>query len=330
MHLPILTYMSTILPVASGKGGTGKTVLSGNLGVALARKGKKTILIDLDLGGANLHTCLGIRNDRPGIGDYIYKHVQSLSEIIYNTPVQNLFFIPGDVLLPGTANLDYGTKKKIIRNIQNLDADYIILDLGSGTSFNIIDFFLISPAGIIVTTTETTAILNAYSFLKTVIFRMLYRSFPSKSEERKMIYSFITNRIEGKSISFHDLINTILYINPGSGTTAMETFKKIFPKMVINMGTSNSDIEIGGKLKIIVRQNLGLKIHYIGYLPRSKEITLSIIQRQPVYMLSPGSLFSKSINNLAEKVISDGLIPPPVLYESDEDLEELREQINLK
>ena len=121
--------MATILPVASGKGGTGKTVLSGNLGVALARKGKKVILMDLDLGGANLHTCLGIKNDRPGIGDYIYKHVQSLTDIVYPTPVQGLSFIPGDVLLPGTANLDYGTKKKIIRNIKNLNADYILLDL---------------------------------------------------------------------------------------------------------------------------------------------------------------------------------------------------------
>lgn len=321
--------MATILPVASGKGGTGKTVLSGNLGVALARKGKKIILIDLDLGGANLHTCLGIKNDQPGIGDYIYRRVQNLPDIVYNTPVRNLFFIPGDVLLPGTANLDYGTKKKLIRNIQNLDADYIILDLGSGTSFNIIDFFLISPAGIIVTTTETTAILNAYSFLKTMIFRILYRSFPPRSEERKTIYAFITNRIEGKNISFKDLGDMILNINPESGRTARSVFRKVFPKMVINMGTGKSDLGIGAKLKIIVRQNLGLEIHYIGYLPKSKEITLSIIQRQPIYMLSPGSLFSKSINNLAEKVISDGLLPPPVLYESDEDLEELREQMNL-
>lgn len=321
--------MATILPVASGKGGTGKTVLSGNLGVALARKGKKIILIDLDLGGANLHTCLGIKNDRPGIGDYIYKRVKNLTDIVYNTPVRDLYFIPGDVLLPGTANLDYGTKKKVIRNIQHLDADYIILDLGSGTSFNIIDFFLISPAGIIVTTTETTAILNAYSFLKTMIFRMLFRCFPPRSEERKTIYSFITNRIEGKNISFRVLVDMIMNVHTESGEIARSTLKKIFPKMVINMGTGKSDINIGAKLKIIVRQNLGVEIHYIGFLPKSREITLSIIRRQPMYMSSPGSLFSKSINNLADRVISDGLLPPPHLFESDEDLEELRAQMNL-
>ncbi|MBN2442272.1 MAG: P-loop NTPase [Spirochaetales bacterium] len=320
--------MATILPIASGKGGTGKTVLSGNLGVALARRGKKVILIDLDLGGANLHTCLGIRNDKSGIGDFIYKRVHALTEIMYPTPIPGLYFIPGDVLLPGTANLDYGTKNKIIRNIEKLDADYIIIDLGSGTSFNTIDFFIMSPTGIIVTSTEPTAILNAYSFLKTVIFRIVYRSFPPKSDERGIIYSFVTNRIEGTTMSFKTLIDLIQKAHYASGEIARESFQKLFPKIVINMGKFESDINIGSKLKMIVRNNLGINVHYVGYLPKSKEISLSIIRRQPLYMLSPDSLFSKSINILAEKVLSDGFFQPPVLYESDEDLEELRTQLH--
>ncbi len=58
--------MNTIIPIASGKGGVGKTIFTANLGIALANKGKTVIAIDLDLGSSNLHTCLGIKNRHPG------------------------------------------------------------------------------------------------------------------------------------------------------------------------------------------------------------------------------------------------------------------------
>ncbi|MCK7483987.1 MAG: P-loop NTPase [Candidatus Moduliflexus flocculans] len=60
--------MVTLIPIASGKGGVGKTVLAANLGVCLAALGRTVVLADLDLGGANLHTCLGVKNRNPGIG----------------------------------------------------------------------------------------------------------------------------------------------------------------------------------------------------------------------------------------------------------------------
>ena len=59
----------TIIPIASGKGGVGKSVITANLAVNLAERGYKVIAADLDLGGSNLHTCLGLDNNNPGIGD---------------------------------------------------------------------------------------------------------------------------------------------------------------------------------------------------------------------------------------------------------------------
>lgn len=66
--------MTAIVPVASGKGGVGKTIATANLGISLAQAGKTVILADLDLGAANLHTILGIRNRQPGIGHIISKN----------------------------------------------------------------------------------------------------------------------------------------------------------------------------------------------------------------------------------------------------------------
>jgi flagellar biosynthesis protein FlhG len=86
----------TIIPVASGKGGVGKSVITANLSVSLAEKGCRVVAVDLDLGGSNLHTCLGLDNNNPGIGDYLRAHYGDLDELLVDTYHPNLKFLAGD------------------------------------------------------------------------------------------------------------------------------------------------------------------------------------------------------------------------------------------
>ena len=109
--------MKQIIPIASGKGGVGKTTTAANLGISLARKGKTVILIDLDLGESNLHTVMGIKNISPGLGHFIYKREENFESLIQETGINRLYLITGDSLFPGTANLPYYQKKKIIKSI---------------------------------------------------------------------------------------------------------------------------------------------------------------------------------------------------------------------
>ncbi|MCK5736715.1 MAG: P-loop NTPase, partial [Spirochaetaceae bacterium] len=60
-----------IIPIAGGKGGVGKSVIAVNLALSMSMFGKKTVLVDLDLGGSNLHTMLGLRNSNPGMGNFV-------------------------------------------------------------------------------------------------------------------------------------------------------------------------------------------------------------------------------------------------------------------
>ena len=87
--------MVQILPIASGKGGVGKSAISLNLAIALAQLGKKVILCDFDFGGANLHTMLGHKNNKPGLGHFINKLEDHIEPLIQKTAVKNLGFIAG-------------------------------------------------------------------------------------------------------------------------------------------------------------------------------------------------------------------------------------------
>jgi flagellar biosynthesis protein FlhG len=318
--------MVTILPIASGKGGVGKSILSSNLGIALARAGKTVVLVDLDLGGANLHTCLGIRNNNAGIGNLIYKQESNLESLLVETEERRLHFIPGDSLLPGTANLPYYQKLRLLKGLNSLVADYVILDLGSGSSYNTVDFFLTTSDGLMVVIPETTAILNAYSFLKTALYRLLFRSFPRKSRERQFVSEFVSQRLEGGAESFRRLVDGLARIGPESGERAAAHLDAFKPRIVMNMGRADQDIQVGSKLKAIVEKNLDVETQYVGYLPTNPLVPESILRRRPVISSHPNCDFSQSVHRLAERIIQTRLPGFWKLFEADDELAELKEE----
>ena len=88
----------TIIPIASGKGGVGKSFIAANLAIALAKLGKQVIVADLDFGGSNLHTCLGIHNTNPGIGDFLRARYSKLEDLLVETENENLKLLAGCLL----------------------------------------------------------------------------------------------------------------------------------------------------------------------------------------------------------------------------------------
>ncbi|MDR1869058.1 MAG: P-loop NTPase, partial [Treponema sp.] len=163
-----------IIPIASGKGGVGKSLVAANLGIALAQAGQRVVLADLDLGASNLHLVLGHQAPHMGIGTFLNNIKSDFTEVIADTDVRGLRFIPGDNEIPGTANLSANQLKSLVKNLLALkeDTDILILDLGAGTHQSILDFFLLSNQGIIVSAPAVTAVLNAYVFLKNTVFRL--------------------------------------------------------------------------------------------------------------------------------------------------------------
>ena len=300
--------MTAVIPMASGKGGVGKTVLSANLGVALARRGRTVILVDLDLGGSNLHTCLGIRNNHPGLGSFIYQKTESLESLIVDTDQSRLYLIPGDSLLPGTANLPFFIKNRILKELPKLVADVVLLDLGSGSAFNTVDFFLIAGDGIIVTTPETTSILNAYSFLKTALYRALYRSFPARSPQRELIQAFITKKIEGTPEPFLSLVREIAERFKDSGPAADKVLADFKPRFILNMGRDENEAGLGRKLEEISLKNLGVRLSFLGSTAYDPAVGRSVAERRPVMLGCPECAFSQSVDRIGQRL---GAAAPP-------------------
>ena len=296
-----------IIPVASGKGGVGKSLLSANLAIALGQAGKKVILVDLDLGASNLHLVIGQTAAKAGIGTYLTGQ-STFEELVQPTDYKNVYFIAGDSEIPGLTSLKAGKKNDLIKKFNSLDADYLILDLGAGTHLTILDMFLLSPQGIVVTAPTVTAILNGYLFLKNVMFRMMYNTFKKGSPA----YSYLETLKKASSslqrMYITNLLGTLEEKDPKNTALFKMRMEKFHPRLVLNMVDDPKDADRAIKIRRSCQQYLGIDIEHLGILFRDTMQDRALTSRLPVVVYKPQSILAQAIYRVAEKIIQSETI----------------------
>jgi flagellar biosynthesis protein FlhG len=227
-------YRSQIWAIGGGKGGSGKSLITSNLGICLSRTGKEVLLVDADLGGANLHSCLGIPYPNVTLSDFIRKKVIDIKDVTIDTGMPNLHLISGAEDYLEVANTNYAQKIRLLRQLISLDTEYILLDLGAGTAFNTLDFFLIANNGIIVVTPEPTSIENAYRFIRSAFFRRLKRTINNYGV-REIIVKMMDRKNELGIKTPIELINYIESVDKDIGQRFKEMIKKFRPTAIIGV-----------------------------------------------------------------------------------------------
>jgi len=292
----------TIKPIASGKGGVGKSFLAANLSIALAGLGKKVIAADLDFGGSNLHTCFGMHNTHPGIGDYLRAHYGKLEDLLVKTNTDNLQFLAGDARSPFMANMHHAQKLRLVQNLRKLDCEFLILDLGSGSTFNTLDFFGMTRLGLLVATPEHTSIMNMLTFLKLLAFRVIERTVPkNKSVENKLRELYKLSVREGL-LTVRNLLNEISAIDREYAEKAKQNWSLYRPRIVFNKCESPGDLELIKDLQNTLDENLMLHVDFFGCLHSDSAVPKSFLERKPLIESSPSSFIQDDINLLADRI----------------------------
>ena len=288
--------------VASGKGGVGKSLISSSLGLALSRLGKRVVLVDLDLGGANLHTCLGVADPKLTLSGFISSGQQQINDFIQPVPETKLGLISGADDGLEIANLKHFQKQKILRNLSHIDADYVILDLGAGTSFNTLDFFIRAERGIVTVVPDPTSIENTYRFLKSVLIRRL-REAPEQT--RKFVNRVLsTRRDEQKKIrTLAALMNALQQLHPDHARQLQDVFDRQKLHVIVNQVIEPTDTELGSSMAMVCGKYFGQKLDYLGYLNHDRHIMAATRQRRPLMMAYPQSRSAIHLEHMAAALL---------------------------
>jgi len=292
-----------IVPIASGKGGVGKSLVAANLSVALGQAGKRVVLADLDLGASNLHLILGVPAQRGGIGTFLAGSAGKFENIILDTDYENLRFIPGDAEIPGLANIRQAQKNQLVKRLLSIDCDYLVLDLGAGTGANILDFFLMSSQGIVVTAPTLTATLNAYLFLKNAVFRLLYGAFGQRSKAYEYMEALRKDGAALQKAYIPAILDEVREVDPERWAIAVERMARFRPRLLMNMLEDPKDAEKSQKVRRSCKEYLNIEIEHLGILYRDELQDIALGSRIPIIRYKPQSVLSQGLYRTADKLI---------------------------
>ncbi|MDR0562145.1 MAG: AAA family ATPase [Spirochaetaceae bacterium] len=294
-----------IIPVASGKGGVGKSLMVANLGVVFAKSGQRVVVADLDLGASNLHLVLGHQSPKVGIGTFLNDTRLDFSKVIVDTDVPGLRFIPGDTEIPGTANLKVSQRNALCKRLLALkdEADILLIDLGAGTHQSILDFFLLSGQGIVVTSPAVTAVLNAYVFLKNTVFRLMYTVFVKGTKAYAYLEQIRKDGSGPQKLYIPKVLPEIKEIDPESYEKFMFRINQLHPRLVTNMIEDPKDVEVAMKIRRSCEEYLDLKIEHLGVAYRDSMQDTALASRLPVTLYKPQSILAQGIYRIAEKIL---------------------------
>ncbi|MDR0402338.1 MAG: P-loop NTPase [Treponema sp.] len=295
-----------VIPVASGKGGVGKSLVAANLAVAFAQAGRRVVLADLDLGASNLHLVLGYQAPAKGIGAFLNNTKAEFSQTIVKTDVRGLRFIPGDQEIPGAANLKSFQRNALVRRLLSLssDTDILVLDLGAGTHQSILDFFLLSGRGIVVSSPAVTATLNAYMFLKNAVFRLMFTLFAKNSPA--FAYLEKTRRDGKAHLYVPQILSEIKTEDPESYRKYTEAASHFHPRLIMNMIEDPKDADVAMKIRRSCEEYLDIKVEHLGVMYRDTIQDTALASRLPVLLYKPNSVISQAIYRIADKILQSG------------------------
>ncbi len=260
-----------IWAIGGGKGGTGKSLLSALFAVNAAGKKKKVILVDGDMGGANLHTFFNISPDKSSLNDFFEKKAD-LKDTLIDTKISGLKLITGDMRSFNPLSVRYIQRLKFYRHLKQLDADIIIIDLGAGTALNTLDSFLLADQMILVTTAEITSIENLYLFVKKIIVRKIkdmlsYEGF--RDIDKTILKTAMSNQ---ETIKFSDFIELLKGMGKEQEKIVTNGLGEVRMNLVLNQIREKELSKYGISLKNILKRHYNIDALFSGYLDYTDNI----------------------------------------------------------
>jgi flagellar biosynthesis protein FlhG len=302
--VPEPTRRPQVWAVGGGKGGTGKSLLTASLGIHLAERGRRVVLVDGDLGTPNLHTFLGLDPPAVALGDFIAGRVPRLEDAAVETGVAGLRIVSGARNALGAESLRHYQKARLLRLLSGLPADVVLVDLGAGTSLNGLDFFSVVDRGLLAILPEPTSVENCYRFLRAAWLRRLQRVCKILGHE-PILELILRHRDAARAGSPVELLEEIDRIDAAAAGALAGHLETFVPRLVINQARDREDEALGDSMQIACERFLRIPLRFAGAIPFDPAVVRCVKGRRPFLREYPRSRTAAALRSVAEAVLEE-------------------------
>lgn len=292
-----------VISVGGGKGGVGKSCFSVNLGSLLACEGKKVVLVDADMDGANLHTLLGIPFPPRTMNDF-FNGKLSLEETLIDTPIKGLKLLSSANDALAVSGPDYMERLRLVKALQALQTDIIIIDITAGSSMRATDYFSLAPVMCVVVQPLPTSLENAYLFLKNLLIRQLLRTFHHQPAKRNLLLDALQSGTAGSSLD-----ELLAFIEPSS-PEKIDDYRKNFLSQIQHVYLIGNGIrreeqnQAFDRFTRMIKRYLSITVQFAGSLPFENTMDLAVATRTPFIIKYPQSQFVNSLKQIKSRIMT--------------------------
>lgn len=272
MPMPPKRTAPLTITVAGGKGGVGKSTIAANLALVLGRMGRRVVAVDADVGAANLHTMLGVLHPNHTLAELFDLRADCLDELITPLAVPTVSLIAG-TSRPGSANLTQNERLRLLRSIAKVHADVVVVDVGAGTSYNVVDLFLASDVKLVVLTPQLPSLHNAYALLKASVHRLI-RRLAGGETERMLVDSALGK--ERKSRSVEELLDVLANFDPVLSRKVRDRLSHLGVALIGNQVRSVNDSAVFERMSLMIQDHLAIEAPVAVTIPSSAALAGSL------------------------------------------------------
>ena len=286
--------MAKIVSIASGKGGVGKSTTVSNLSLLLARSGMDVVVIDLDVGGADLHVLFGELSPKLTLSDFLAHGVEDLAEV-----AQPVNWCPRLRLIAGTGetlrntNPQAPTKRRLERHLRTLKTDVILIDIGAGTNYHSLDFFLWGDVQVVISTPDPTAVLDLYKFIKLAATRRVLAELGTRDPAGE---KFLAEDFR----SLEQLMAAAAADGPETERRARAALRGFAPALMLN--NTAGDRASLARITQVIKRFLGSDAVVLGQVPSDPAVVSSVRRFLPVVEREPNAPAAKAFEQVEREL----------------------------
>jgi flagellar biosynthesis protein FlhG len=228
--------------------------------------------------------------------------VGAIEDVAVETGQPGLRLISGASDLLSAANMKHLQKVRVMKHIRALDVDVVLIDLGAGTAFNSLDFFLMSDVSILAVVPEPTSIENGYRFIKSALYRKL-RAAAGTEAVRGRVDAALDPQNELGIRTPLDLLRSVEQEDQEAAEGLRREMGSFQPRFVVNQVRDAGDVAIGHQLVAACGRHLGLRSSYAGFVHHDDSVWQAVRRRRLFMADAPTSRAAEEVRQLTRGLV---------------------------